>query len=46
MTAPLLGVDAFRRVVGDDDTWKDMFERPLGELLERRIADDEVRGAR
>jgi phytoene dehydrogenase-like protein len=45
MTTPLLGVDAFRRVVGDDDTWKDLFEHPLGELLERRIADDEVRGA-
>ena len=45
MTKPLLGVDAFRRVVGDDDTWKDLIERPLGEMLERRVADDEVRGA-
>ena len=45
MTEPLLGVDAFRRVVGDDDTWKDLIERPLGEMLERRFADDEVRGA-
>ena len=45
MTEPLLSVDAFRRVVGDDDTWKDVIERPLGEVLERRIADDEERGA-
>ena len=45
MTRPLLSVDAFRRVVGDDDTWKDLIERPLGEVLERRIAKDAERGA-
>ena len=44
LTEPLLDRDAFRRLVGDDDAWKDLFERPIGELLERRFADDTVRG--
>ena len=43
-TEPLLGRDAFRRRVGDDEAWQDLFERPIGELLERRFGDDTVRG--
>ena len=44
LTEPLLGRDAFRRHVGDDDVAGDLFERPIGELLERQFADDTVRG--
>ena len=43
-TEPLLGREAFRQRVGDDDAWKDLFERPIGEMLERRFGDDTVRG--
>ncbi|MET0579784.1 MAG: NAD(P)/FAD-dependent oxidoreductase [Ilumatobacteraceae bacterium] len=43
-TEPLLSRDAFRSRVGDDEAWKDLFERPIGEMLERRFGDDTVRG--
>jgi len=44
LTEPLLDRDQFRRVVGDDTSWCDLFERPIGELLERQFLDDTVRG--
>ena len=44
LTEPLRDADAFRRHVGDDGAWRDLFERPLGELLERCFVDDTVRG--
>ncbi len=44
LTEPLLGRNAFRRRVADDAAWRDLFERPIGELLERRFTDDVVRG--
>ena len=43
LTEPLLGRDAFRRLVGES-AWADFVERPLGELLERQFGDDTVRG--
>ena len=43
LTEPLLGPDAFRRLVGES-AWVDFVERPLGELLERQFDDDTVRG--
>ena len=33
-----------RRHVGDDAAWRDLFERPIGELVERVLGDDIVRG--
>jgi phytoene dehydrogenase-like protein len=33
-----------RGLVGDDSVWEAVFERPLSDLLERAISDDELRG--
>ena len=44
LTEPLRSADDLRRHVGDDDAWKALFERPLGELLEERFSSDMVRG--
>ncbi len=44
LTEPLLDVDAFRRRLDDHTAWRELFERPLGEALERRFAGDAVRG--
>ena len=40
---PLRSREEMRALLGDDD-WRDFFERPLGEVLERAFADDVVRG--
>jgi phytoene dehydrogenase-like protein len=42
LTAPLPSRDELRGLVGD--LWSPLFERPLGELVESRFADDTVRG--
>ena len=44
LTEPLRSADELRRHVGDDDAWKALFERPLGELLEERFSSDTIRG--
>lgn len=44
LTQPLRSRDAMRSLVGDDEAWEALFERPLSELLERTIADDQTRG--
>jgi len=44
LTEPLRDRDAFRRHVGDDGAWRDLFERPIGELVARQLGDDVVRG--
>jgi phytoene dehydrogenase-like protein len=44
LTEPLRDRDAVRRHVGDDAAWEALVERPIGELVERTIADDTVRG--
>ncbi|MEV6980614.1 NAD(P)/FAD-dependent oxidoreductase [Sphaerisporangium sp. NPDC051017] len=31
-------------VVADAETWRDLFERPIGEVVDERFADDTVRG--
>ena len=36
--------DELRALVGDDAAWAALFERPIGELIEDRLADDTVRG--
>lgn len=43
LTEPLRSREEFRALVGEDD-WRDFFERPLGEVLERTFSDDVVRG--
>ncbi len=44
LTEPLRDRDAMRRHVGDEQAWRDLVERPIGELVERAFADDTVRG--
>jgi phytoene dehydrogenase-like protein len=44
LTEPLRDRDAMRRHVGDDTAWQDLVERPIGELVERVLGDDTVRG--
>ena len=41
---PLRSRAELRALVGDDGAWEALFERPLSELLERSVADDQTRG--
>ncbi|MER7753796.1 NAD(P)/FAD-dependent oxidoreductase [Kitasatospora sp. NPDC097643] len=44
LTEPLPTRSALRRRIADDAAWEALFERPLGETIERTFADDLVRG--
>ncbi|WP_406195290.1 NAD(P)/FAD-dependent oxidoreductase [Kitasatospora sp. NBC_01560] len=44
LTEPLPSRAALRRRVADDAAWDALFERPLGETVERTFTDDLVRG--
>lgn len=44
VTEPLLRRSAVRALVGDDDVWESFMERPLGEVIERSVEHDLVRG--
>lgn len=44
LTEPLPTRDEARGLVGDDRVWTDLIERPLGETVDARFADDLVRG--
>lgn len=44
LTAPLMEAVALQRLVNDDATWQDLFQQPLGQVLERTFSDDVVRG--
>lgn len=44
LTEPLLTRSEARELVGDDRTWTDVVERPLGEVIDERFASDLVRG--
>ena len=44
LTEPLRSREDVQRVVADEEAWEALFERPLSELLEASIADDELRG--
>ncbi|MCW2880035.1 MAG: amine oxidase [Sphaerisporangium sp.] len=41
---PLRDRTALREVVADDEAWRDLFERPIGEVTDERFGDDNVRG--
>ncbi len=43
LTAPLPRAADVRDAVGDD-LWRDLVQRPIGELIERTVSDDTVRG--
>ncbi|MFJ8896321.1 phytoene desaturase family protein [Leifsonia sp. NPDC102414] len=44
VTEPLLTRSEAKALVGDDELWSSIFERPIGELIESRISNDLVRG--
>jgi phytoene dehydrogenase-like protein len=44
LTEPLRSREALRAVVADDAAWEAVFERPLGEAVERAFSDDTIRG--
>lgn len=44
VTGPLPRRSELRRALGDDATWDAFVERPLGEVIERSVRDDLVRG--
>lgn len=44
MTEPLLRRSEAKQLVGDDAIWADFIERPLGEVIERSVTNDLVRG--
>ncbi|APA94591.1 uncharacterized protein NS506_00509 [Nocardia seriolae] len=44
LTQPLPTRAELQRTVGDSAAWEAIFERPLGETVEARFADDTVRG--
>jgi phytoene dehydrogenase-like protein len=44
MTEPLRSRPDTRALVGDDETWQALIERPAGETIERWFGDDTVRG--
>jgi phytoene dehydrogenase-like protein len=44
LTEPLRSRDALRRLVGDEDAWRMLFEEPLGAMLTREFDDDLVAG--
>jgi phytoene dehydrogenase-like protein len=44
LTEPLLSREAFRRLIGDEQVWRALFEQPLSELLESALDSDLARG--
>ena len=44
LTEPLIAREEFRRVVGDEQAWSALFERPLSKLLEGAFDRDLARG--
>lgn len=44
LTEPLPSRAGLRRRIADDAAWEALFERPLGETIERTFSDDLVRG--
>lgn len=44
VTEPLMTRSETRRMLGDDTLWDELIEHPIGSIIERRFADDLVRG--
>src|SRR5438445_60690 len=44
LTEPLRTREELRAIVDDEQTWEDVFERPLSEALERELESDAERG--
>jgi len=44
LTQPLKSRADVQALIDDEQTWRDFFERPLGEVIERTFDDDVIRG--
>ena len=44
LTQPLMSCEDMRELVGNDQDWNDFFERPIGEVIEKSITNDVLRG--
>ena len=44
LTQPLMSREAMRELVGSEQDWLDFFERPIGEVIEKSISNDVLRG--
>lgn len=44
LTKPLMSREDVRTLIDNDDDWRDFFERPLGEVIEKTITNDVLRG--
>jgi phytoene dehydrogenase-like protein len=44
MTEPLMSKPEMQNLIGNDELWKDIFETPLGNLIEKTFENDVVRG--
>lgn len=44
MTEPLRSKEEMKTLVDDDELWNDIFEKPIGEVIEKSFSSDVVRG--
>ncbi len=44
LTQPLMSREDMQKLINDSDDWNDFFVRPLGEVIERSISHDVLRG--
>ena len=44
LTQPLISRDQMRTLIDSEEDWNDFFERPLGEVIEKSISNDVLRG--
>ena len=44
LTQPLISRDQMRTLIDNEQDWEDFFERPLGEVIEKSISNDVLRG--
>ncbi len=44
LTAPLMSREDMRTLIDSEQDWHDFFERPLGEVIEKSISNDVLRG--
>lgn len=44
LTQPLMSREDMRELIGNEQDWNDFFERPIGEVIEKSITNDVLRG--
>jgi phytoene dehydrogenase-like protein len=44
LTEPLMSKDAMKKLVQNEELWNNIFEKPIGELIEKTFKNDVIRG--